>query len=96
MVCGVVAKFCPRKPLEPIPRTIVGKTAKVHCDGLVDGFRLPIGLWMKRRAHTKLDACLVKQVTPDVAGEDRIAVADDGVPEAVETDDVVEEGMRNR
>jgi len=43
-------------------------------------------------AEAKLHARHPEQVAPHVAGEDRVAITDDGRREAVEPNNVVEEG----
>lgn len=43
----------------------------------------------------KLDTGEVKKPRPEIAGEDRVPVADDGSGNAVKPDNVVEEGLCN-
>jgi hypothetical protein len=46
--------------------------------------------------QAELDASHLEEVAPHVAGEDRVAVADDGRGEVVKTNDAVEEGTSDR
>jgi hypothetical protein len=92
MISGVVAKFCPRKPLQPIPRSVTRQATEVHAKRLVDGLALAIRLRVKSSAHLELNTREAKKIAPHMPSENRIAITDDGVEEAMETNDVVEEG----
>lgn len=50
---------------------------------------------MKRRAQAQPDTSQLKQIAPDMSREHRVTIADDGVGEAVQANDVVEEGARD-
>lgn len=62
---------------------------------MVDDLCLPVRLWLEGRAQVKLDTGEVKKPRPEIAGEDRVPVADDGSGNAVKPDNVVEEGLCN-
>ena len=79
----VVAVLRPWQPVKPRSGSITGRAAKVHGYRLVRRLGLPVGLGVERRAHLQLDARELEQVPPDMAGEHRVAVADDGLREAV-------------
>jgi len=51
---------------------------------------LAVNLQMEGCAHVQFDACHLEEVTPDVPGEHRAAVTDDGSGKPVEPDDGVE------
>jgi hypothetical protein len=89
----VVAVFGPGKPLQPSPRTIASDAAQVHGDSFVHCLGLAIRLWVERRAHPQGDTGEFKQLPPDVAGEDWVAVADDRLREAMESHNVHEERL---
>jgi hypothetical protein len=52
---------------------------------------LAISLWPERRTETKLDASEVEQLRPQVAGEDRIPITDNGARKTVKAHNVVKE-----
>jgi len=51
---------------------------------------------MEGRAEAELDACKLEQITPHVAGEHGVPVADDIVREPVQANDGFEECLGNR
>lgn len=53
---GVVDVFCPRKPSDPLARTISCHATKIHTDGLVHRLSLPVCLWVERRTHEEFGA----------------------------------------
>jgi predicted DNA-binding ribbon-helix-helix protein len=52
---------------------------EIDGDNLVSHLRLTVCLWMKRRASEKLGAGEPEHILLERAGEDRIAVAHDGL-----------------
>jgi hypothetical protein len=48
---------------------------------------------MKRRAEVKLHTCTLEKISPQVAGENWVTVADDGDGESVEAYNPLEEGV---
>ena len=96
MVSGVVTELRPRKPIEPIARTITGEAAKVHGNRLVNSLRLSIGLRMEGCTHLQPHIGLSKEVKPHMAGKNGVAITDNGVRKTMKVHDVVEEGTSNR
>ena len=95
MICGVVTEFRPRQPVQLVARAVTHETSQVHGYGLVHRFGLPVRLWVERRAHPKLDASMMKQITPHMPREHRVTIADDGLGKSMEAHDILEEGSRH-
>jgi hypothetical protein len=80
---GVVAIFGPWEPLKPLSWLITSEAVEVRRDHLVRCFLLAVGMGMKCRREVELDAGEGEQLLPELAGEDRISVADDGAQQAM-------------
>jgi hypothetical protein len=96
MVGRVVAKLSPWEPIKPITLAITCQTPKIHGNGLVDSLGLPICLRVERKTHAEVHAGVTEEVAPHMTCEYRITVADDGLWEAVEPNNVLEEGAGHR
>jgi hypothetical protein len=57
---------------------------------------LAIGLGVERRGHVKLYPGQLEELTPKVASECRISVADDGGWNVMQANNIREEGMSHR
>jgi hypothetical protein len=92
----VVADFSLWQPLEPITGTVTSQTTEVHGDRLVHSLCLPIHLRVESGAHAQLHPRVSKQIPPHVAGKHWVMITDNGLRNAMETHDLLEEGAHHR
>jgi hypothetical protein len=83
VVRGIVAVLRPGEPVDPRARPITYRTSQIHRDDLVDDLGLAIRLGMKGRTEPLLDTCTFKEIALEIAGEDWVAIADNGAGETV-------------
>jgi hypothetical protein len=74
---------------------MVGDATQIHHDDLVGSFSLSIGLRVESGGEVELHACQEEQLTPEIVGEDRIVIRDDGVGNAMQPNHDVEECLRH-
>ena len=86
----------PRKASRPRSEGDPRGASQVHHNDPIDDLGLAIRLRMKRHTQAKLHTCKLKQIAPQIAGEDWVAITDNGVGEAVEAHNAVKEGVRHR
>ena len=79
----VVAVLRLGEPVHPSSMSITCNTAQVHGNHFIDHLRLAVSLRVESRAHAQLDADHLEVVTPDVASEHGISIADDGGQKSV-------------
>ena len=95
LVGGVVDVLCPRQPPEPLARTISCEAAKVHDDDPVRRLCLAIRLRVECSGHVELGAHQAHELPPECRREDRVAVRDQRLWNAMQADDVGEESLRH-
>jgi hypothetical protein len=76
--------------------TISGEAAQVHHDDAVGGLCLAVRLWMESRCHVQLGAHKLHELAPERRSENQVTVGNDGLRNAMEANNVGEEGMRHR
>jgi hypothetical protein len=93
---GVVAVLSPSQPPQPSLWPITSKTTQVYPQNPVGYLRLAVSLGMERCAEAERHTSKFEELPQECTGEDWVAVTDDGAREPMETNDAVEEGLRNR
>ena len=75
----------------PVGLTKVDVVAEAFLEGAVGALGLTVGLRMVSGGHGELGAEAVQKRAPEVSGETRVAVAEDGLGDAVVTNDFAKE-----
>ena len=83
LVRRVVAELGPGQPPEPAARAISCQAMKIDPKDPICYLRLAIRLGVESGAEMQLDASQLEELRLERAGEDGVAVADDGARDAV-------------
>ena len=79
----------------PPPFFFLSGNPEITIYHLVDHLGFPVVLWMECRTQAQFYARHLKKITPDMAAEHRVVVAEDRGGKPMEADDVVEESSRD-
>ena len=93
METGVIPILHQADPAQPLLRAGINKAPEKCFEALVHPLRLAIGLRVVGRAHAELSTCQAKQLLPEMAGEDAIAVGDDVGWHAMQAVNMVKEDL---
>jgi hypothetical protein len=91
LVGGIVSDFYSCQPLQPIPQMITNEAPEIHGDDFVCGLRLTIRLRVEGGGEIQYDVGQSEQLLPKLACKHGIPVADYGVENAMEADNLAEE-----
>jgi hypothetical protein len=87
----VVAKFCPRQPLKPLPWSVAEETPEKHGNHLVRHLRPTIRLWLECGGEAELDTGEGEQLLPKFVGEDQVSVSDNGARQPMQANNGIKE-----